>query len=361
MSTDLVGADQAFQKLSLDHGTEQSSQSPLMELQEELVREIFKCLHPKDWLQTDCCCTFLKSIGMIHWLERYHEISSTRSDIEMDIRRPGSLTDGLKKEPIKQKQVLEISRVNLITQVCRYTKACDYACQMETLAPMHGRSAGENPCLRCTEYPSYLDPEPIARPHKYRFFMRVRDQKQGLILYQGFSLVHKMSTNSTMNQICIEMEHDNNPYMAPPCCWPAMETFLEYVSRSWSELTAPDTPPPNDRDEWKSAICNLTENLSITVVSMLVPIATTNPDAEEFSLVVVAHRPSQHSSRSVFHHNADHSAIDISMEPELVASHMTLFIRDQPVLHRLSLRIQMTDAGAVFRGIVVRSNRSYLL
>lgn len=340
MSTDFQGADQAFQKqLSLDHGTEQSSESPLMELQEDLVREIFKFLNPKDWLQTDCCCTFLKSVGMIHWSERYLEISST-SDIEMDAQS-GSLND-VKEPTTKQEQVSGISRVYLITRVCRYTRACDYACQMEALAPMHGRSAGENPCLRCTEYPSYLDPEPIELPQKYRFFMRISDQKQGLI-YQGFSLVR---SKIAMDQISIEMVEDNNQYMAAPP-WSAMETFLEYISSSWSELTAHDTPPPNDRDEWKSAICNLTETLSITVVSMLV----IGMRPEECSLVMVAHRPSKHS-RSIFH--AD--SVDISMEPELVASHMT-FLSDHPVLHRLYLRIQMTDAGAVFRGIVVRSNK----
>jgi hypothetical protein len=337
MSTDLVEADQALQKLSLDHGTEQSCPSPLMELQEELVSEILKFLNPTDWLQTDCCCTFLKSNGMIHWLERYIEISST-SDIGMDIR-PGSLTDV--KDPTKQEQVSGISRIHLITRVCRYTKACDYACQMEALAPMHGRSAGQNPCLQCTKYPSYLDPDPMALPQKYRFFMRIRDQKQQeLIIHQGFSLVRKI----TMNQIFIEME-DNSRYMAP---WSAMKTFLEYLSRSWPELTAPNTPPPNDRDEWKSAIFNLTKDLSVTVVAMLA--IAMRP--EECSLVVVAQRPSQHSSRSIFH---TESIVDIAMEPEFVASHMT-FINDQPILHRLYLRIQMTDAGAVFRGIVIRSN-----
>jgi hypothetical protein len=332
MSTDLVGADQDFQKQSLDHGTEQSSQSPLMDLQEDLVREIFKYLRPKEWLQTDCCCTFLKSIGRIHWLERYLEISST-SDIEMDIR-PGSLNDV--KEPTEQEQVSAISRVYLITRVCSYIKACNYACQMEALAPMHGRSAGENPCLLCTEYPSYLDPEPIELPQKYRFFIRIRDQKQGLIIHQGFSSGRKVMLNQ---KICIEME-DNIQYMEP---WSAMETLLEYLSRAWSELTAL-TPPPNHREEWNSAICNLTENLSITVVSMLV--IAMRP--EECSLVAVAHRPSKHY-RCLFHSD---SLVDISMEPELVASHMT-FINDQPMLRRLYLRIQMTDAGAVFRGIVV--------
>ena len=341
MSTDLVGADLAFQRLSLDHGNEPSSQSPLVELQEEVVREILQYLHPKDWLQTDCCCIFLKSIGMMHWLERYIGISSAR-DIGMDIRQ-GSLTDV--KGASKQEQVSEISRVHLITRVCRYTKACDYACQMEALAPLHGRSAGENLCLQCTEYPSYLDPDPMALPQKYRFFMRIRDQKlqqqqEGLIIYQGFSLVRKI----TMNQISIEME-DNSECIA---LWSAMEKFLEYLSRSWPELTAPDSPPPNDRDEWKSAIFNLTRSVSITVVSMLV--IAMHP--EECSLVVVAQRPSQHYSRSIFH--ADR-IVDIAMEPELVASHMT-FLSTQPVLHRLYLRIQMTNAGAVFRGIVIRSN-----
>ena len=311
----------------------------LQDLQDVLIREILTYLNPQELLKADCCCRGIQSMGKCIWRERYLAVHKTALSARWDECCDDSVAPGYD------------DYLKIKAHVCSFYKASETARTMEQLAPKHGATAREHPCLECPEYPLYLDSEPIEYPAKFKFFVRMSMADKKMVLWQGFvpKATRCAGIFNGSPQLVLDVS-DPLPLLAP---WDALKRFLDYFSTIWPDYVRNTLHPPlNLRPEWRSAIFELTSDLAVTVIAMM----SVAMCPQECSLVVASHRPSS-QSRVIFY--AD--GVDIPMKPELVDSHLRFNTADRPTLHRLYLRIKINKSGrAMFGGIVVRSNKREL-